>query len=105
MTTTNNNAISSEQLEAFLRDGYLVVKNVFDKAELQRVVEKSRELGADQPGTYFSTIIKGAMFSHEAFRSIVLHSKMPKIAAELMQLDPQTQNLRILRYVCQDILF
>jgi hypothetical protein len=39
----------------------------------------------------------GADSTTQAFRQTSLHSKLPQAVAELMQLDPETQNLRILR--------
>jgi hypothetical protein len=33
----------------------------------------------------------------DAFRQAAVFSQIPRAAAELMQLDPETQNLRILR--------
>jgi hypothetical protein len=97
--TTVDGSVSQEQLESFQRDGYLVVRGLFDERELQGVIEKGQDLSTVQAGLYFSTMFKGAMYSHEAFRAMAVHSKMPKIAAELMQLDAGSQNIRVLRYV------
>jgi hypothetical protein len=97
--TTVDGSVSQEQLESFQRDGYLVVRGLFDERELQGVIEKGQDLSTVQAGLYFSTMFKGAMYSHEAFRAMAVHSKMPKIAAELMQLDAGSQNVRVLRYV------
>lgn len=55
---------------------------------------------------YFSVVERGVMIdagggpksdATRAFREAALYSKIPAIAAELMQLDPRSQNLRILR--------
>jgi hypothetical protein len=99
ITVDSNSIVSQEQLESFQRDGYLVVKGLFDEKELQQVVDCGEVLSAEKQGIFFSTVLKGAMYSHKAFRSMALHSKMPKVAAELMQLDAECQNVRILRYV------
>jgi hypothetical protein len=39
----------------------------------------------------------GGVDAAAVFRGAAIHSKIPQIAAELMELDPETQNLRILR--------
>lgn len=93
--------LTSEQVTSFEEDGFLVLKNLFDENTLQEVVSAGEAVMAENaPGTYFSTIAKGVMHSkYEAFRSVAIHSKLPRIAAELMQLDQTTQNARILRDV------
>ena len=97
--STKPSLLSSEQIAAFERDGYLVLSNLFDDETLQQVVSTGEALTRTAvPGTYFSTIEKGAMYTKEAFRSLAIRSELPQIAAELMQLNPTTQNVRILRY-------
>lgn len=103
-TTLVDGSITADQLGLFLRDGYLVVRGLFDETELQSVTEGCEELSSDRPGLYFGTILKGAMFDNKAFWSMAVHSKMPKIAAELMQLNEKNQSVRILRYVARRMI-
>ena len=72
---------------------------MFSEQDLQDVVKETESLTTDRKGNFFATIAKGAMYSHKALRSMALESKMPQVCAELMELDPKTQNLRILRDV------
>jgi hypothetical protein len=94
--------LSQDQLESFQRDGYLVVQGLFEDDEcMQQVVSAGEALvAAVKSGIFFSNVSKGAMYNNEAsFQAMAIHSKVPKVAAELMQLDPKRQTIRILRYV------
>jgi hypothetical protein len=106
--------LSADQVEAFSRDGYLVMSGMLDDDLLDRLCHAGDEVVAAraQP-TYFafSVIEKGCIFdppvsesNRDVFRKVALQSKLPQVAAELMQLDPETQNCRLLRYVVVEVL-
>lgn len=106
---------TSDQLEAYIRDGYIVVSGLLDSNEMHGLVDAGNHLvskhieksGGKGPskGNFqvhdHGLILddKGASGECEEnrFRQVALHSKLPTAAAELMQLDEKTQNLRLLR--------
>ena len=91
--------LTDQQLEEFQRDGCVVVRGLLDEKEVDRAVREGVALTQVRKAFFFSTILKGAMYNNDGFRSLALHSRLPQAAAELMQLNPETQNVRILRYV------
>jgi len=113
----NDRIFLDEHLEAFQREGYLVVKKLLDDTLLENL-QRAAKLTVDAAPKipfYFSVTQTGAFFGSQnctagldrlpcehdlqtaAFRQAALYSQLPKAAAELMQLDPVTQNLRVLR--------
>jgi hypothetical protein len=113
-TSTQTSIFDQEQHEAFQRDGFVVVSGMMDPILVQNL-EHAAELTVENTPKipfYFSVTKQGAMFGSEknctadgferdvavdAFRQAALFSDLPRAAAELMQLDPETQDLRILR--------
>jgi hypothetical protein len=129
---------SPDQIQAFVRDGFLVVSGLLEEDKLNDVIAAGSDIVASKPSVpfYFSVTQQGALFGSindnsdrghqilisnegpfsttsdsrhleeenndpgtKAFRHAALYSKFPQAAAELMQLDPETQNVRVLRYV------
>jgi hypothetical protein len=88
-----------EQHEAFQRDGFLVISGMMDSIMVQNLDHAANLTVENSPKIpfYFSVTKQGAMFGADAFRQAALFSDLPRAAAELMQLDPETQHLRILR--------
>jgi len=108
-------------LKAFQRDGYIVISGLLDENDVESLVQAGEEIVQTkakttrlQSANTFSVVEKGIMFtpsqnenqessdshvneSMRAFRTVALRSKLSQIAAELMQLDPKRQNIRILR--------
>ena len=85
------------------------MKDLLSEELLDRLAEAGEgiaENGKKFP-TYFSVVEQGVMIDSglggpnsgatRAFRQTALYSTIPRIAAELMQLDPRSQNLRVLR--------
>jgi hypothetical protein len=120
-TTSDTSAQASifdqEQHEAFQRDGFMVVSGMMDPILVQNL-EHAAELTVENTPKvpfYFSVTKQGVLFGSkknctadadgierdvaavDAFRQAALFSDLPRAAAELMQLDPETQDLRILR--------
>jgi hypothetical protein len=117
--------VDDYQLASYQEDGFIVMKGVLDDNLVDRMAEAARAIveRAVKYPQFFSVIENGLIFNgggHAAFakeidkvkdsndepvdttsvfRNVALYSNIPQIAAELMELDSQTQNLRILRYV------
>jgi hypothetical protein len=111
---TQDSIFDQEQHKAFQRDGFVVVSGLMDPSLVQNLehaadwtIENTQKIPF-----YFSVTKQGAMFGSQkncsadgrerdvaadAFRQAALFSDLPRAAAELMQLDPETQDLRILR--------
>jgi hypothetical protein len=116
--TTQDNIFDQEQHQAFQRDGVVVVSGLMDSIMVQNLEHAASLLveKTDENPFYFSVNKRGAMFGSssqknctadgnecerdvaaDALRQAALFSDLPRAAAELMQLDPETQNLRVLR--------
>lgn len=110
----DNNIFDQEQQDAFQRDGFVVVSGMMDPILVQNLEHAAYLTVEKEPKIpfYFSVTKQGAMFGSQknctangrerdvaadAFRQVALFSDLPRAAAELMQLDPETQHLRILR--------
>jgi hypothetical protein len=105
--------LTTHQLESFQRDGFLVVSDFLDKDTVEQLSEVAKEVSnsGNPDAPFFAVQEKGALFnggisnsdtcsnSTKLFRDVALYSRLPQAAAELMQLDPSTQNVRVLRYV------
>ena len=97
---------TSDQIEAFERDGFIVVSGLLDEYidEFSRAGD-SYVAGAKKMKSYFSSIEMGMIFQAgavgnstitKAFRQIAFDSVLPKAVAELMRL-PKSQRVRVLR--------
>jgi hypothetical protein len=118
----DSSIFTHEQHEAFQRDGFLVVSKLLDGALLDQLSRIARVFASENKNAqgYFTSQKKGVIFnggiggvanatstttiktklgsvSTKLFRDVALYSALPKAAAELMQLDPSTQNVRVLR--------
>eukprot|EP00977_Amphora_coffeiformis_P026906 scaffold31561_cov153-Amphora_coffeaeformis.AAC.2 len=121
--------LSQQQKDHFLEDGYVVVRGALDTEQLDALYMASQTLIARQKEnkrSFFTILETGMIFDkptrftiedhcsnsdsskdscldetqiRRAFRQVALHSTLPSICAQLMQLDPATQNIRILRDV------
>jgi hypothetical protein len=113
-TSTQGSIFDQEQHKAFQRDGFVVVSGMMDPILVQNLEHAAYLTVENTPKIpfYFSVTKQGAMFGSQknctadgcerdvaadAFRQAALFSDLPRAAAELMQLDPKTQDLRILR--------
>jgi hypothetical protein len=113
-TITQDKIFDQEQHEAFQRDGFVVVSGMLDPILVQNLEHAANLTVEITPKIpfYFSVSKQGAIFGSKknctadgsegdvavnAFRQAALFSDLPRAAAELMQLDPETQNVRILR--------
>jgi hypothetical protein len=113
-TITQDNIFDQAQHEAFQRDGFVVVSGMLDPILVQNLEHAANLTVEITPKIpfYFSVSKQGAIFGSKknctadgsegdvavnAFRQAALFSDLPRAAAELMQLDPETQNVRILR--------
>ncbi len=101
--------LNMQQKNAYQRDGFILMKNVLSEDLVERLSKAGigvAEIGQKFPA-YFSVVERGVMFDSglqslnseatKAFRETSLYSTIPQIAAELMQLDGRSQNLRVLR--------
>jgi hypothetical protein len=118
----DSSVFTQEQHEAFQRDGFLVVSKLLDSELLDQLSRIARVFASENKNSqgYFTSQKKGVIFnggiggvanatttttiktklssvSTKLFRDVALYSALPKAAAELMQLDPSTQNVRVLR--------
>jgi hypothetical protein len=100
--------LSPVQVGQFETDGYIILSGLLEDDQVERLVAAGEALVEQRPpGPWatFSLVEKGCIFPAPApgatneFREVALRSKLATVSAELMQLDPETQNCRILRYV------
>lgn len=97
--------LSDDQVDAYLRDGYIVISGLLDAAEMDGLADAGEGLvhkqlektGGKLPPSNFQVHEFGLVLNDKRFRDVALRSKLPRAAAELMQLDEKTQNLRVLR--------
>mmetsp|Transcript_7058 Transcript_7058/g.13815 ORF Transcript_7058/g.13815 Transcript_7058/m.13815 type:complete len:434 (+) Transcript_7058:1650-2951(+) len=117
--------LTESQIENFRRDGYLYVPRFFEvsdtafrdlllaKAELIR--QQQQKSATD--GSFFSVIETGMVFGNsdqtcdaeeqsvnnvrQAFRDIALRSSLVEASAQLMEIDRETETMRLLRCVCR----
>ena len=84
-----------------------MISGLLDTDEMDSLSDASESLvsshleksGGNLPSGNFQVHEFGLVFNDKRFRDVALYSKLPRVAAELMQLDRKTQNLRVLRYV------
>lgn len=99
--------LAYDQVDAYIRDGYIVISDLLDTEEMdnlsdagESIVNKHlEESDGKLPSKNFQVHEFGNVLKEKRFRDIALHSKLPRVAAELMQLNSKTQNLRVLRDV------
>ena len=97
--------LTADQLDAYARDGYVVVSGLLDASELAGLVDAGEDLIDDslEKGNLktgnFQVHEFAPMHMDERFRDVAIRSELPTAAAELLGLDGRTQNLRVLRYV------
>jgi hypothetical protein len=104
--------LNDEQIATYREDGFIVLKGVLNERLTDGMAETGRAIvdRAAKFPMFFSVIENGLIFngggpfdenhtmsSTKIFRDVALYSNIPQIAAELMELDPKTQNLRVLR--------
>lgn len=106
--------LNASQVAAYREDGFIVLKGVLEGDLADRMAKTGYAI-VDQAmkfPQFFSVIESGLIFNGggvrrssdddsddaaRVFRDVALFSKIPQIAAELMELDHETQNLRVLR--------
>ena len=101
--------LTDDQLDSYIRDGFIVISGLLDTDEINNLVNAGESLiskkstdtdGKLSSGNYqvheFGLVFNDSV-SSRAFRHAALHSKLPSVAAELLQLDTRSQNLRVLR--------
>ena len=104
-----NRILGTEQIEAYAKQGFLVLRDFLPEDLVGRLSTAGAgvaKVGQRFP-SFFSVVERGVLFDSGiggprsdatmAFREVALYSSIPQIAAELMQLDPSRQNLRVLR--------
>ena len=111
-TCLENRVFSEDQVKQYERDGFLFVSDLLDgPSNLGKRLEEAGEImwnvsQRDQFET-FSIVERNLLYrlpqenerALEAFREAALFSKISQGCAELLRLDPENQNLRLLRDV------
>ncbi|KAL7527618.1 hypothetical protein ACHAXR_002044 [Thalassiosira sp. AJA248-18] len=99
--------LTDDQVDSYTRDGFVVVSGLLDNGEMDSLVEAGEGLvskhieksdGQLKNGN-FQVHEFGLVLNDKRFRDVALHSRLPRAAAELLQLDSESQNLRVLRDV------
>jgi Phytanoyl-CoA dioxygenase (PhyH) len=108
---------TSEQRQDFKTDGFIVISGLLSAEQTTKFVEAGQVIvqrHSDPGSLYFKLAERGVMIcgpsnpnmSEEeresiasVFRDVALQSKIPHVAAELMDLDPNEENVRVLRDV------
>ena len=109
MPRSSDQILDQKHIDAYHEEGFVVLRNLLSEDLIERLSSagtKVAEVGQKFPA-YFSVVERGVIFdsgvggprSDETmtFRDVALYSVIPQVAAELMQLDPKKQNLRVLR--------
>jgi hypothetical protein len=111
--------LEDDQIAAYRKDGFIVLKGVLQADLADQLAQIGYALvdRASRFPQFFSVIENGLIFNGggmlddhndhhrhhynnedaRIFREVALYSDIPQIAAELMELDRKTQNLRVLR--------
>jgi len=127
MVPSTDSVLTADQLEFFQREGYIYMPGFLYSdggTIMERLIQagdalsqratpsgQNRTFSAVEFGMLFgqqeglcsvdtngeSTCAGGETEIVQAFRDVALRSKLVEACAELMQLDPATQNMRILR--------
>jgi hypothetical protein len=107
---------NKEQLESYERDGFVVVSRLLGDDLAEKMSRAGHAIASGKQGfvPFFSVVERGLIFDGalaggnsselgldfnavDMFREAALLSKIPQAVAELMQLNPKMQNVRILR--------
>eukprot|EP00581_Thalassiosira_minuscula_P030158 CAMPEP_0183786424 /NCGR_PEP_ID=MMETSP0739-20130205/67020_1 /TAXON_ID=385413 /ORGANISM="Thalassiosira miniscula, Strain CCMP1093" /LENGTH=451 /DNA_ID=CAMNT_0026030475 /DNA_START=112 /DNA_END=1467 /DNA_ORIENTATION=+ len=108
LTNTKRAVLTEDQIDAYTRDGFLVVSGLLHENEVNSLVDAGENLiskhiekagGKVAAKGNFQVHEFGLVLNDKRFRDVALHSNLPLAAAELMQVDGDTQNLRVLRDV------
>jgi hypothetical protein len=105
--------LDEDQLSSYRDDGFIVLRGVLNDDLVHRMGAAGHAIvnRASKFPQFFSVVETGLIFNGggmreekdpetaSVFREVALNSDLPQIAAELMDLDRDTQNLRVLRYV------
>jgi hypothetical protein len=105
-----------EQLESYERDGFIVVSGLLAEELTEKMSRAGHSIASRKQGVvpFFSVVERGLIFDGalagvssselgldfnavDVFREAALWSKIPQAVAELMKLNPETQDVRILR--------
>jgi 3',5'-cyclic AMP phosphodiesterase CpdA len=104
--------LNDDQLSSYRDEGFIVLRGVLNDDLVHRMAAVGHIIvdRASRYPQFFSVVETGLIFnggggtteekyteSTSVFREVALKSDLPQIAAELMELDPDTQNLRVLR--------
>lgn len=97
--------LTDNQVDAYIRDGFVVISGLLDNAEVNSLSDAGEDVVSKHIEKTEGKFSKGNFQVHEfglalkdkRFRDVALRSSLPQAAAELMQLDSRTQNLRVLR--------
>ena len=101
----NKSLLSNDQVDAYARDGFIVLPGLLDDNEIESLVQAGDDVvskhlekaGGQFNKGNFQVNEFGLVLSDKRFRDVALRSRVPSAAAELMQLDSHSQNLRVLR--------
>ena len=95
--------LTSEQLDSYTRDGFIVISGLLDTHEIdslvvagENLISKKTSDGKLSAGNYQYHEF-GLALGDKPFRKVALHSYLPSVAAQLLRLDRKSQNLRVLR--------
>jgi hypothetical protein len=105
--------LHDDQLSSYRDDGFIVLRGVLNDDLVHRMADAGHAIvdRASRFPQFFSVVETGLIFNGgdtmagkdpgtmSVFREVALHSDLSQIAAELMDLDRHTQNMRVLRYV------
>ena len=117
------NLLDESQIEEYKRDGFIVLRDLLDENLVARLCETGEEVCQKKSAfpTFFAVMERGLIFNGgstrnnddgdtedtvekqrraeatSVFREVALYSQIPQVVAELMALDPDRQNLRVLR--------
>lgn len=101
---------TDEDVAFFETEGYIKVSGLLDDKLVENLADAAQQtIQSSPPFPFFYSVSQtGLLFGStqegkynqtttKAFRDTALYSKLPQAVAELMKLDPQSHNLRILR--------
>jgi len=101
--------LTDDQVNTYARDGFIVLSGLLDDSELASLVDAGESLVTKHVEKMGGKLKSGNFQVHEfglvfdendkRFRDVALRSRLPRAAAELMNLDGHSQNLRLLRDV------
>jgi len=108
----HDRVLNDEQVELFHTEGYIKVSGLFDDEMVHDLAMAAKQTISSSPRFpfFYSVSQTGLLFGStsegkhnhtttQTFRKTALYSKIPQVVAELMKLDPEVHNLRVLRDV------